>query len=177
MAAVSIVDSEKRALRPIFIWILLRLGLHYVKNDCHSVLVVVAHDTLVCVGTIRSNYAISLSAVFSGLVIRHQRFDKLIWTSRKLVSKIFKEIFAWYVRITLKHHRFLDLGIGECSALAGSKQRTCIKHLFCVKKWRCALSGSCVTSKTRFGVTRAPILLLRLLGLTAHIHRACVTLV
>jgi hypothetical protein len=108
--------------------------LHNVENNCYTVLVIIAHNALVGVGTISSNYAITLSAVFGRLIVWHKRFDEFIRARTNFFSKILKEVFAWYVRITLQHHWFLDFGIGRCGALAGSKQRTCIEHFFCVEK-------------------------------------------
>ena len=174
---MPIIDAEKGALRPLVVWVLLGLWLHNVENNCYTVLVIIAHNALVGVGTISSNYAITLSAVFGRLIVWHKRFDEFISARTDFVSKILKEVFAWYIRITLQHHWFLDFGIGRCGALASSKQRTCIEHFFCVEKWRCALSRRCITGKPWFNVTWPSVLLLGLLRLIAHIHATRVTLV
>ncbi len=59
MATMSIIDPKKGALGPLRAMKLLRFWFHDIQNDRDTIFVIVAHDTLIGVRTVRSNYAIS----------------------------------------------------------------------------------------------------------------------
>lgn len=67
-ASMTIIDTEERTSRPRLM--LAVLWLDDVEDDRDSILVVVTHQSLVCIGSIGSNDSIAFVAALSGLVIR-----------------------------------------------------------------------------------------------------------
>ncbi len=61
VATMSIIDPKKGALGPLRTMELLRFWFHDIQNDCDTILVVIAYDSLIRVRTICSNYSISFS--------------------------------------------------------------------------------------------------------------------
>ena len=66
---MTIVHSKERTLRPFFLGAMGRL--HYVKNNGHSVFVVVPYDSLVCVGCVRPHYPISSNRALCRVIVRN----------------------------------------------------------------------------------------------------------
>ena len=64
MSTMAIVNAKKGALRPLSPRELLRLGLHDVQNDCYAILVIVSHDSLICVRTVGRHDAVSFGREF-----------------------------------------------------------------------------------------------------------------
>ena len=68
-STMTIIHSEERALWPFFLGAMSRL--HYVKNDGHSVFVVVPYDSLVGVGCVRPYYSISSDRALGRVIVRN----------------------------------------------------------------------------------------------------------
>ena len=71
-APVAVVDSEKRAFRPLFLrtvrW------LHYIENYRHSVFVVISYNPLVRVRRVSSHNSIAAYRAFCRVIIRDRYF-------------------------------------------------------------------------------------------------------
>lgn len=92
--SVPIINSEERALGPFCTAVLLRLRLHYVEYDGNSILVVVPDDSLVRVGSICGDNAVSLGTVLGRLIVRHQLLDMLNGASAYLLPYTLVKVFA-----------------------------------------------------------------------------------
>lgn len=67
--AVAVENTKETDLRPFNLQILLALWLKNVENDGHSILVVVANNSLVSISSVRFNYSTLLLRSLGGLMI------------------------------------------------------------------------------------------------------------
>ena len=72
---MSIVNSQERARWPCFL--LAMFGLHYIEDDRHSILIVVADEALVGICRIGSDNSISFVAALGRLMVRNN--DASAW--------------------------------------------------------------------------------------------------
>ena len=64
VAPMAVIDAEKGAFWPLGTAILLRFGFHDVEDDSDAVLVVVAHDALVRIGSVGGHDAVAFGGEF-----------------------------------------------------------------------------------------------------------------
>lgn len=67
MTSMTIIDTKERALWPFFMLTVLRF--HNIQDDWYSIFVIVSHKTLVSIGSICSNYTVSLHTAFCRFMI------------------------------------------------------------------------------------------------------------
>lgn len=67
--SMSIIDTKKRALRPLLALIILGLRFHYVQNNSHSIFIIISNNSLVCICAIPCNEPIPLIWILCILVI------------------------------------------------------------------------------------------------------------
>lgn len=98
IASVAVIHSEEGTLGPNAFKGFL-FGFHYVQDDCHAVLVVVAADALVRIGAVPRDHAVVLAAELCVLVVRHQAVHhrvrllcQLLLQRRVEVTQIFRSL-------------------------------------------------------------------------------------
>lgn len=74
---MSIINSKERAFRPFLTFSILRFN--YIKNDWYSILIIIPHQSLMCVCWISSHESISLYTLFR--CIKFQSINFTCWNN------------------------------------------------------------------------------------------------
>ena len=89
---MTIVNTKKGTLWPGLALIIFRFGFHDIKNDSNTILIIVANNSLIRIGSIASNKTITLVWVFRILVTRQAfaftRLTKVDFASNLIKIKI-----------------------------------------------------------------------------------------
>ena len=157
MPTMTIVNAKEWAFGPLAAWKLLRLWLHNVQDYGDAIFIVVANYTLVRIGSVSCNDAITLGWILGNLVVRHQLPNELRSAFLNFLSNCLVEVLSylcmWVRSIMISFWSFDSIIDQAC----WSKLKTwCRETLLSVEKARCALTSTSKLAKTLSSIIATP---------------------